>query len=131
VHREVNFVDIYAERGEERLCAEAKGRTTSPGGRRYALWTATTTNDRSCTRSPVCRGGANSRVECGLRVPVWVRERLSIDVYEVDDDAWRSPAQISNAPARSAASQDSRDRTLWAAVILLRVMGWAVAGDLF
>lgn len=31
VQREVNFVDIYAERGDERLYAEAKGRTTSPG----------------------------------------------------------------------------------------------------
>ena len=31
VRREVDFVDVYAERGEERLYAEAKGRTTSPG----------------------------------------------------------------------------------------------------
>jgi hypothetical protein len=31
VQREVNFADIYAEREGERLYAEAKGRTTSPG----------------------------------------------------------------------------------------------------
>ena len=31
VGREVNFVNVYAERGDERLYAEAKGRTTSPG----------------------------------------------------------------------------------------------------
>jgi hypothetical protein len=31
VQREVNFADIYAEREDERLYAEAKGRTTSPG----------------------------------------------------------------------------------------------------
>ena len=31
VRREVNFVDVYAERGDERLYAEAKGPTTSPG----------------------------------------------------------------------------------------------------
>jgi hypothetical protein len=31
VRREVDFVDVYAERGDERLYAEAKGRTTSPG----------------------------------------------------------------------------------------------------
>ena len=31
VRREVDFVDVYAERGGERLYAEAKGHTTSPG----------------------------------------------------------------------------------------------------
>lgn len=31
VQEEVDFVDIYAERGEERLYAEAKGKTSSPG----------------------------------------------------------------------------------------------------
>jgi hypothetical protein len=31
VRREVDFADVYAERGEDRLYAEAKGRTTSPG----------------------------------------------------------------------------------------------------
>ena len=31
VRREVDFADVYAERGDERLYAEAKGRTTSPG----------------------------------------------------------------------------------------------------
>jgi hypothetical protein len=31
VQREVNFVDVFATRGEERIYAEAKGSTTSPG----------------------------------------------------------------------------------------------------
>jgi hypothetical protein len=31
VSREVEFVDVYAERGEERLYAEAKGRTAAIG----------------------------------------------------------------------------------------------------
>ena len=31
VRREVDFVDVYAERGEERLYAEAKEQTTAPG----------------------------------------------------------------------------------------------------
>jgi hypothetical protein len=31
VWREVDLADVYAERGQERLYAEAKGRTTSPG----------------------------------------------------------------------------------------------------
>src|SRR5215471_8165669 len=87
VRREVNFVDIYAERGDERLYAEAKGRTTSPGldvdtlygqllrrmkdpepGARYAVVVLT------------------AALNAALRVPAWVRNCLSIDVYEVDDD---------------------------------------------
>jgi hypothetical protein len=31
VQREVDFADIYAERGQERLYAEAKGRTSELG----------------------------------------------------------------------------------------------------
>ena len=31
VTREVDFCDVFAERGEERLYVEAKGRTTAPG----------------------------------------------------------------------------------------------------
>jgi len=88
VRREVDFVDVYAERGQERLYAEAKGRTTSPGldvdtlygqllrrmrdpehGARYAVVVPT------------------AALNAALRVPAWVRDRLSVDVYEVDDDA--------------------------------------------
>jgi hypothetical protein len=87
VQREVNFVDIYAERGDERLYAEAKGRTTSPGldvdtlygqllrrmrdpeqGARYAVVVPT------------------PALNAALRVPAWVRDRLSVDAYKVDDD---------------------------------------------
>ncbi len=87
VRREVDFADVYAERGEERLYAEARGRTASPGldvdtlygqllrrmrdpepGARYAVVVPTTA------------------LSAALRVPAWVRNRLSIDVYEVDDD---------------------------------------------
>jgi hypothetical protein len=88
VRREVDFADVYAERGEDRLYAEAKGRTTSPGldvdtlygqllrrmkdpepGARYAVVVPT------------------AALNAALRVPTWVRDRLSLDVYEVDDDA--------------------------------------------
>jgi hypothetical protein len=88
VRREVDFADVYAERGEERLYAEAKGRTTSPGldvdtlygqllrrmkdpapGARYAVVVPT------------------AALNAALRVPPWVRDRLSVDVYEVDDHA--------------------------------------------
>ena len=87
VQREVDFVDVYAERGQERLYAEAKGRTTAPGldvdtlygqllrrmkdpepGSRYAVVVPT------------------AALNAALRVPAWVRNRLSIDIYEVDDD---------------------------------------------
>jgi hypothetical protein len=86
VKREVDFVDVYAERGAERLYAEAKGRTAAIGldidtlygqllrrmkdpaaGARYAVVVPT------------------AAVASALRVPVWVRDRLAVDVYEVDD----------------------------------------------
>jgi hypothetical protein len=31
VRREINFVDVYAQRGNEQIFAEVKGRTTDPG----------------------------------------------------------------------------------------------------
>jgi hypothetical protein len=87
VWREVDFVDIYAERGQERLYAEAKGRTSEIGldvdilygqllrrmkdpasGARYAVVVPT------------------SALSAALRVSAWVRDRLAVDVYEVDDN---------------------------------------------
>jgi hypothetical protein len=83
---EVNFVDVYARRGDEHLYAEAKGRTEDIGldidtlygqllrrmidphaGARYAVVVPT------------------PAVQAALRVPDLVRQRLGIDVYEVDD----------------------------------------------
>jgi hypothetical protein len=87
VRREVHFVDVYAER-KTKLYAEAKGRTTPPGldvdtlygqllrrmkdpepGARYAVVVPT------------------AALNAALRVPAWVRDRLSVDVYQIDDDA--------------------------------------------
>lgn len=87
VRREVDFIDVCAERGDERLSAEAKG-WTSPGpdidtlcgqllrrmrgpqpGARYAVVVPT------------------AALHAALRVPAWVRDRLPGDVYEVDDHA--------------------------------------------
>jgi hypothetical protein len=86
VRREADFVDVYAERGDERLYAEAKGRTTSPGldvdtlyGQLLRRMKDPEPGARDCVVVPT------SGLNAALRVPDWVRDRLSIDVYEVDD----------------------------------------------
>lgn len=88
VRREVNFVDVYAERGEERLYAEAKGRTTSPGLDVDTLYGQLLRRMRD--PQPGARYAVvvpTSALNAALRVPDWVRARLSVDIYEVDDDA--------------------------------------------
>lgn len=87
VRREVNFVDVYGERGHERLYAEAKGRTTSPGLDVDTLYGQLLR--RMKDPEPGARYGVvvpTSALNAALRVPGWVRDRLSVDVYEVDDD---------------------------------------------
>ena len=86
VRREVDLVDVYAERGDERLYAEAKGRTTSPGLDVDTLY------GQLLRRMKDPKPGARysvvvptSALNAALRVPDWVRGCLSIDVYEVDD----------------------------------------------
>jgi len=88
VRREVDFTDVYAERGDERLYAEAKGRTASPGldvdtlyGQLLRRMSDPKPGARYAVVVPTTALGA------ALRVPIWVRDRLSVDVYEVDDDA--------------------------------------------
>jgi len=91
---EVNFVDVCARRGDERLYAEAKGRSEAIGldvdtlygqllrrmadpgaGARYAVVVPT------------------AAIQAALRVPAWVRQRLDVDVYEVDDAGRVHPRQ--------------------------------------
>ena len=91
---EVNFVDVCAPRGDERLYAEAKGQTAAIGldvdtlygqllrrmadpgaGARYAVVVPT------------------AAIPADLRVPAWVRQRLDVDVYEVDDAGRVHPRQ--------------------------------------
>jgi hypothetical protein len=83
---EVNFVDVYAKRGEERLYAEAKGRTSSLGldvdtlyGQLLRRMGDPAANARYAVVVPT------EAVTAALRVPAWVRQRLSVDVYEVKD----------------------------------------------
>ena len=88
VRREADFADVYAERGNDRIHAEAKGRTASPG------LDVDTVYGQLLRRMRDPRPGARYAVvvpttalTAVLRVPAWVRGRLSVDVYEVDDDA--------------------------------------------
>ena len=86
VETEVNFVDVYARRGDERLYAEAKGRSKAMGldvdtvyGQLLRRMTDPTGGARYAVVVPT------AGVQAALRVPVWVRDRLAVDVYEVDD----------------------------------------------
>jgi hypothetical protein len=88
VRREVGFADVYAERGGERLYAEAKGRTTSPGLDVDTLYGQLLRRMRD--PDPGARYAVvvpTAALNAALRVPAWVRDRLSVDVYEVNDDA--------------------------------------------
>jgi hypothetical protein len=88
VDTEVNFVDVYARRGDEQLYAEAKGRTTEPGldvDTAYGQLLRRMTDPALGVRYAIVVPTAG--VLKALRVPRWVRERLAIDVYEVDDAA--------------------------------------------
>lgn len=83
---EVNFVDVYARRGDECLYAEAKGRTAAIGldvDTLYGQLLRRMTDPDSGARYAVVV--PTPAVQAALRVPAWVRQRLGIDVYEVDD----------------------------------------------
>ena len=83
---EVNFVDVYARRGDERLYAEAKGRTAAIGldvDTLYGQLLRRMADPAAGARYAVVVPTA--AVPAALRVSAWVRQRLSINVYEVDD----------------------------------------------
>lgn len=86
VQQEVSFVDIVAQRDDERLYAEAKGRTTSPGLDVDTLYGQLL---RRMPKEPVAktRFGVVVPVEgrtAALRVPLHIRQLLRIDVFVVD-----------------------------------------------
>jgi hypothetical protein len=86
VRREVDFADVYAERGPERIYAEAKGRTTAIGLDVDTLYGQLLR--RMKHPEPEARYAVvvpTAAVAAALRVPAWVRQRLAVDVYEVDD----------------------------------------------
>ena len=81
------FADVYAERGQERLYAEAKGRTLELGldvETLYGQLLRRMKDPASGARYAVVV--PTSAVVAALRVPAWVRDRLAIYVYEVDGD---------------------------------------------
>src|SRR6185437_13004673 len=82
VQTEVNFVDVCAQRGDERLYAEAKGRTSSVGldidtlhGQLLRRMSDPGTSARYAVVVPT------AAVQAALRVPAWVRQRLSIEPF--------------------------------------------------
>ncbi len=86
VRREVDFVDVAAVRGDERLYAEAKGRTAAIGTGLDTLY------GQLLRRMPDDDAGARYAVvvptvavSAALRAPAWVRARLRLDIYEVTD----------------------------------------------
>lgn len=87
VRLEVDHVDVVAERGDARLYAEVKGRTTAAGldvDTAYGQLLRRMTD----TEPGEVRYGIvvpTSAVNAALRVPGDVRTALGIGVYEVDD----------------------------------------------
>lgn len=87
VRHKVNFIDVVAERGDERFYAEAKGRTMA-----MDLDTDTAYGQLLRRMPPdevgEARFGIVVPVEAkalALRVPERVRQALRIDVYVVDE----------------------------------------------
>jgi hypothetical protein len=83
---EVNSADVCARRGDERLYAEAKGRTADIGldiDTLYGQFLRRMADPGADARYAVVVPTA--AVRAALRVPAWIRQRLSIDVYQVDD----------------------------------------------
>ena len=84
VRREVEFVDIMATRHRETLYAEAKGRTASVGLDVDTMYGQLLRRMRD-ESSGACYAVVipTEAVTAALRVPSWVRDRLSVAVYEV------------------------------------------------
>ena len=87
--REVDFVDVVAEKDGQRIFAEAKGRTTAIG------LDVDTMFGQLLRRMPQERPGPGTRFAVVVpaeasaaveRVPRWLRNELGIDLYVVDQD---------------------------------------------
>ncbi len=86
IEREVEFCDVVAERDGERVYAEAKGRTTSPGLDVDTLY------GQLLRRMPVAEDPRatfavvvpTEAARAALRVPARVRRILRVRVFEVD-----------------------------------------------
>jgi hypothetical protein len=86
VHREVDWVDVVGERGDERLFAEAKGRTAAMGldiDTMYGQLLRRMPPQATSVRFAVVVPGEG--LTAALRVPQRIRDLLQIQVYSVDD----------------------------------------------
>jgi hypothetical protein len=89
IRREVGFVDVVAEKDDQRIFAEAKGRTAAIG------LDVDTMFGQLLRRMPQERPGPDTRFAVVVpteasaaveRVPEWVRSELGIDLYVVSED---------------------------------------------
>lgn len=86
VELEVNHVDVVARRGSVTLLAEAKGLTSSPGTDLDTLYGQLLR--RAPEHDPSVLLGVvvpDSLRTAALRVPGWMRSKLSITVFVVGD----------------------------------------------
>lgn len=82
-----DYVDVLAQRGAERIVAEVKGHTTSPGldvDTLYGQLLRRMAGRQEATRYAVAVPA--SLATAALRVPEPVRDLLDIDVWLVADD---------------------------------------------
>ena len=90
VTTEADYVDVVAERGAQRLCAEAKGKTTQPGldvNTAYGqLLSRFPESDDLATRYAIVVRDEPRSVRAALRVPIRVRDLLRITVYAVAEE---------------------------------------------
>ena len=90
VRTEVDWADVVAERGDERLIVEAKGVTTAPGLDVDTLYGQLLRRmARPATRYALVV--PETLISAAVRVPESVRHRLGVDVYAVgmDDSVWK------------------------------------------
>jgi hypothetical protein len=86
VLREVDFADVYAERWPDKLYAEAKGRTAAIGldvDTLYGQLLRRMKDPGSAAQYVVVV--PTVALKAALRVPDWARERLHVEIVEVDD----------------------------------------------
>jgi hypothetical protein len=86
VRTEVDWADVVAERGDERLVAEAKGMTAAPGLDVDTLYGQLLRRMKSEQTARYAVVVPENLVDTAARVPASVREQLGIDIYGVSMD---------------------------------------------
>jgi hypothetical protein len=86
VRTDVAFADVVAERGDDRLIAEAKGVTSSPGLDMDTLYGQPLRRMTPTQRTRYAIVVPESLVPTASRVSASIRQRLDIDLYGVAMD---------------------------------------------